>query len=346
MAKFGRIFYAAFFIAYAVGFSPVFAQDNSAAIDVTDYFFRTDSHLQGQSVLGQNAFLSKDPDGQVTQAYVSTKFSVNTDYEVFTADDQTIRMVYESSRGGKDPSKWYVRRYFNQRADGVADSGGQIWLLRHMVPGGNGYLATHSQKRYKFIPNGDNSKTGHYELDTALSKPVTSYLSVVWGHDDFIKGNETGINFDRVLRLVEEWKDDGSGFENYDYGLHVGLINWRWNEALFNILKHPAPEGDANVYTAGTAVGQHLYVYIEPDSVGSDKTLVAYAYDIKEHKKGRKFQTYKHKTYWLKDREPQWYVVVRDRSLEEPLTMKPKNLQVDFALPEAGGITINQLWKQ
>jgi hypothetical protein len=316
----------------------------AAYVNTEDYFFASDPRVKGKYIDGsQGIWVDSDPDGSDRKTYVVAKFLGNRNFEVFQLRPGSIDQTYEVSRGSKEPSQWNFRRFFD--VDDTNDSPGQLWLRRKMMPGGEGVLAKHSQKRFRFTPDGSDDKPhGQYALDPS-SKEVTTYQQVEWADLHFQDGDDSGLGITKVLRLFSEWKNDGACFENYDYGKGLGIVNWRYCEALFNILKHPASEMGSNIYMCGAPMGRKLYLRIESGAETDSSTApVISFYDPKTSQDSGKAEVFRRQTYWLRNKAPQWYVVCLDRSRTDRFALKEKPLQIDFNLTEAG-TTMKDLWK-
>jgi hypothetical protein len=59
-----------------------------------------------------------------------------------------------------------------------------------------------------------------------------------------------------------------------------------------------------------------------------------YLYDAAKKAKLDKCEVWRFQTYWLRNKEPQWYVVVRDKTREKPFEVKDLPIKLDFSLPE------------
>jgi hypothetical protein len=324
-------------------------------VNTEEYFFASDPRVKNMYIGGsQIVEASGDPDGFGRTTFLDYKFNGDRNYEVYQVDNHAITNSFEVSRGNKDVTKWNFRRVFD--ANNSKDSPGRVHMMRKMMPGGQGFLETHYQRRFLYIPDSGDSAHGHYEeitfdpnskgekKSTKKVKASSIYESVRFADVHFSKGDTTGLGITQVLRLNSEWKNDGSAFESYDYARGIGNVNWRLSEALWSVLSHPASQMGANIYTCGSAINNTVYLYVESTENGTQPVI--YYYDEKSGQKTDRVETFPWQSYWLRNQPASWYIVCRDRSREDVFAMKQKTVTPDYSLPEAGAGKNISLWQQ
>jgi hypothetical protein len=318
-------------LAIAILLIPTFtyAAPSDAPIDLLDYLMQKDDVRNEWTIGGTDVYADKDPDGAGVQTFVLNKFSDANVYEVFKVTETQIQLRYEVMRaGGKKGDDNWIRRF--EEVDGEGAAPGCVWVKRFMKPG-EGFLSTFRQDRFIF-----NQKTRQYEIDRdgSVEKQQT-WASINWADNEWGDHNKTGFQLNPAIRLTSEWQREGLMLELYDYAKGKGLVAWRWLERINSL--RPL-EGD----TTGTIFHcENGYVLVMPRD---DPQPTVFAYDLKNRKQGRPLEVVQFTSHWKPELGPQWYVVYRDSTKEQPLKKKRERIEHSFELPEWGaGKTLSDL---
>ena len=290
-------------------------------VDMLDYFLQSDDRKNEWTIGGVDVQQSKDPDGTKMRTVILTKYSRPEFYEVFKITGNQIQLRYEVFRqGGKDGTRSWIRRF--EEIGGEGPKPGAIWANRYMTPG-KGILTHFRQEKYVF-----EEASRSYVLDkSACVERFPTWTWVTWENNDWRGNNRTGYDLARALRMVAEWQDQGLVYEMYDYAKGKGMVAWRWAEK-FATLKPAEEDETGRVFRCENG---HVWV----KSRGSaDEAPVVYKYDLKARKMDRRLEVVKFTSYWKKEEGPQWYVIYRDSTREQPLDKKMEATPIDFTLPE------------
>lgn len=292
-------------------------------IDVLDYFRQSDDVHDDWILGGKDVRPDHDPDGTDAPVIVLNKFNSTTSYEVYKVTPTELQLRYEVVRPDSkgNPKNW-IRR-FQELGPGHGELPGAVWMPRHVAPNGKAYKTHQSKDRYVFDPD-----TRSYVFDKPGSSPDNTIIySFVWASNDWGDRNESGMKLNPVLRLISEWQREGKIFEMYDYAHGKGLVNWRWLERVSTL---PPMAGDTTGHLFKCESG-----CVEIESRGdASHPPVLFRYDRQKKARAAALDVISFTSHWAPELGPQWYVVYRDLSREQPIVKRKGQLAHDFTLPE------------
>jgi hypothetical protein len=291
-------------------------------VDVLDYLLQRDDANERWTLGGTDVRPDRDPDGTDARTFILNKWSDPNCYEVLKATATQVQIRYEVSRPSESgASQYWIRRFEEIGGDGAAP--GAVWMSRFMVPGGPGYLSRYRQDRFVF-----DRAAGRYVVDKSGSAAeAETYITVQRVTERWGEHNQTGFDLSDVLRMTSQWQRDGLMLEMYDYARGKGLVAWRWLERVSTL--RPA---------AGDRTGKVFHCeggFVRVDSRGDASTPpVVRQYDPATRRAGRRLEVIRLTSYWKPELGPQWYVVYRDTTREQPLKRNDERVAHDFSLPE------------
>lgn len=303
-------------------------------VDVLEYFLQTDDVNNDWTLGGTDVQDGVDPDGTDAKTFILSKFNSSYFYEVFKLQGDELQIRYEVFRkGGKDGTGSWIRRF--EEIGGAGKTLGSIWCRRYITPGAEGVFTRFRQDRYIF-----NEQTHSYELDPAGSVAYfPNYVRFEWAVEKWGRNNKSGFRIGKVLRMVSEWQREGNAIEMYDYAKGKGMVGWRWLERL-STLPRVQDDKTGRLFHCLDGIVEAL-----PGSTDGEPPSV-YRHDATSGRRGAKLDAVKLTSVWRKGLGPQWYVVYRDSTKEQPLEKRELRIPQDFSLPEwtsRPGATIRDL---
>jgi hypothetical protein len=303
------------------------AQAAEKPIDPLDYMLQSDDTQNAWTLGGWDVRADRDPEGTKTQTFILNKESNLKTYEVYHVTDSQIQIRFEVMRSGDlNPQGHWIRRFEEIEGGGSAPGGsapGAIWMKRSMIPGGEGFISRFRQDKFDFDP-----ATHGYVFDAKGSADeLQSYISIAWATINWDNNNHTRFNLNRVLRMTSQWQTEGNIFETYDYAHGKGLVNWRWCERVSTLTPM---QGDTTGKIFHCEEG-FVQVLTPGDATHPPRVI---KYDPQTHTAGRQLEVISFASHWRPKLGPQWYVVYRDLSKEQPLEKVTQQIPHDFSLPE------------